>query len=715
MIRTTEPLWDRIKPLLSEIERPVRYLDHELNATTGQNVLVTPGLIRGLSGDVQDASVCCPENWSSDGNQKDRPAIGEAQTSGLTDIAFVYPDSYEIGQSNQAIAILYDIVRRLPGVNVERAFLPWVDMIVRLRELEIPLFTLESCRELAAFNLIGVTMPHELSYTNILELLDLAGIPLYAAERFEKDPLIIGGGPCAFNPEPIAPFFDAICIGEGEEVIVELIKAYQQAKACGAPRVEILRSFAAIDGVYVPCLNEARHVSPTVAPDFQNVAPDFQTVAPDFQNVAPDLIWGLEGDQQEDCVCPAETPSSVEIPSQIHQAAGNIITKRIIADLDALPVVQQPIVPYAELTHDRLNIEILRGCTRGCRFCQAGMIYRPVRERSADTIVRAVVEGLACTGYDEVSLTSLSSTDHSQIVEILHRLNHSLEGTGTRLSLPSQRLDAFGVEMARLVAGGERKTGLTFAPEAGTQRLRDIINKNVTERDLIDAVSCAFAAGWRRCKLYFMIGLPGETDEDIRGIVELSNRAYQAAKDAVPNEQRNNCRMGVSVAVFIPKAHTPFQWCGMVSNAEIQRRISVLRGARLHRGIDLHWHDPTTSLIEAVMSRGGRELACLVELAWRKGARFDAWTEQFNKTAWQEAAFELGIDLEAAAMHEFGFADALPWDHISCGVNRDYLADEYEKALAAVTTPDCSFGHCTSCGVCSECKAQIRLGGSSRG
>jgi len=619
MIKHTGSLWHRIEPLLGEVGRPVRYINHELCA-----------------------------------NSLGEAEAGTIETSSSTvDMAFVYPDVYEIGQSNQAIAILYDILRDVPDTNVERTFLPWLDMIALLREYDIPLFSLESYRELAAFDLVGITIPHELSYTNILEVLDLAHIPLYAKDRSEDAPLVIGGGPCVFNPEPFAPFFDAICIGEGEEAIIEMVESYRTSKICNASRAETLQALATIEGVYIPTIHNK-----------------------DNRNV--------------------------------------FITKRVLADLDKQAVVLRPIVPFTEVTHDRFTVEILRGCTRGCRFCQAGMTNRPVRERKADTIIRAVCDGLARSGYDEVSLTSLSSTDHSQIQELIYRLNQCLDGKGIRLSIPSQRLDSFGVEIAHLIASGEKKTSLTFAPEAGTQRLRDRINKNVSEQDLIEAIKRAYSMGWRRCKLYFMIGLPGETDDDVRGIAQLANLAYRTAKDAVPDNQRNNCRMSISVALFVPKAQTPFQWYGQISHQEALRRLGLIREAHLHRGIDLQWHDPAGSLIEAIMSRGGCELAPLIVEAWRLGARFDAWSEQFSFELWQRAADTLGIDLDVAAQRTYALDEALPWDHISSGVSKDYLICEYEQALNGVTTPDCSFEQCVSCGVCSACGVDISLGGPKR-
>lgn len=614
-------LWHRVEPLLRFVERPSRYINHEYNA---------------------------------------------AQSSESADykVTLLYPDTYEIGQANQALIILYQIIRDLQGCSVERSYLPWVDMMALMREKSIPLFSLESCSPVAAFDLVGITLPHEMAATNILEALDLAGIPLHSTQRGDSDPLVLAGGPGAFNPEPIACFFDAIAIGEGEELIVEVVEMHRQLKAQGANRQQILEALSSIEGIYVP------------------------------QFYAYDRLSGrLE--PQRDC-------------------AASAIRKRIVKDLDAVPVPTCPIVPYVDVAHDRLTVEILRGCTRGCRFCQAGMIYRPVRERKADTIINAIANGIACTGFEEVSLTSLSSTDHSQIAEILRRANNLLSGTAVGVSLPSQRLDAFGVEMAQLIAG-EKKAGLTFAPEAGTQRLRDIINKNVTESDLLSAVHHAYTAGWRRCKLYFMIGLPGETDEDIQGIANLANAAYLAAKDAVPDEQRGSVRMSVSVAVFVPKPQTPFQWMGQIALSEIQRRIELLKKSKLHKGIDLHWHDPATSLLEAALSRGGRETSQLIEAAWRGGATFDAWTERFNLDIWLDAARNCGVDLQALASRDYDCSGPLPWDHIECGVEKEYLFKEWQNAQAGVTTEDCSFASCTACGVCQDLDVQIALAGDHRG
>ena len=535
-------LWPRIEGLLRQagrsIERPARYLNHEWGCT-----------------------------YKPEASYR---------------FCMTYPDTYELGQANQAVRILCNCVNAVEGMAAERAFLPAADMCDLMRAEGVPAFSLESCAPVAEFDAVGITLPHELAATNVLEFLDLSGVALRSVDRKESDPMVFGGGPCAFNAEPYAPFFDAIMLGEGEESLPELLELHRRMKNEGATRAEMLHAMAKLPGVYVPSLydvleeNEAQRRGSWVVPRFDDVP-----------SVIEKRLW--EG----------------------------------FADSDAY---EPMIVPFTEVVHDRLNVEILRGCTRGCRFCQAGMMYRPVRERSADNIVSAVCRGLADTGYDEVSLTSLSSTDHSQIEQILRRLNRALEGKGISISIPSQRLDSFGVDMAELVAGGKRG-GLTFAPEAGTQRLRDVINKGVTEDDLFGAIDAAFAAGWRRCKLYFMIGLPTETDDDIKGIASLAQRAYDRAKKAVPENQRGNVRVSISCALFVPKAQTPFQWDGQISPEEAKRRIDLLRRSVKYRAVDVHWHEPDVSLVEAMMSRGGREVADVVETAWRAGARFDAWTD----------------------------------------------------------------------------------------
>ena len=610
--------WERLERVLARVERPARYIDSEWGAV------------------------------------RDRAAEYR--------VALAYPDTYEIGQANQALAILYQRLNAEEGFAAERVYVPWTDMAAEMRAEDIPLFSLESLTPVAEFDLLGITLPYELTYTNVLELLDLANVPLRAEHRTDDHPLVVGGGPCAYNPEPIAPFFDAVLIGEGEDAVLDIVRVHVAARASGASRREVLARLAAIPGVYVPSLYETAPGTPAVA-------------------------------QQE---APAR------------------VVKRAVADLAAHRPPLCGVVPYMDVVHDRVAIEVLRGCTRGCRFCQAGMVYRPVRERSADDVVREVMEGLACTGYDEVSLTSLSTTDHSQLEEVVRRLTSRLEGTGVTVSLPSLRVDAFSVAMARLLAAGGKLPGLTLAPEAGTQRLRDVINKNVAEEDLIDTVARAFSVGWRRVKLYFMIGLPTETDDDIAGIGDLVRRVLATAREAAGTD-RGSVRVAVSVSTFVPKAHTPFQWLGQAPLDEILRRQGLLRDAIPRKGVDLSWHDADVSLLESAMARGGREVAGAVEAAWRSGARFDAWTERFDLGLWHDAFSAAGLDVSSIAQREFGPAEVLPWDHISCGVSSEYLRSEYEQALAAARTPDCSFDGCTGCEVCPALGVDIVVGGERRG
>ena len=616
-VSVSSDLWPRVERLLAGIERPSRYIDHEWGAL-----------------------------------RRDDAAYR---------VALMYPDAYEIGMANQALQVLAARLQGLADVACERVFLPWVDMAAAMREAAVPLFTLESCTPVAEVDLLGITLSNELTYSNILEALDLAGIPLRAADRDETHPLVIGGGPSAHNPEPMAPFFDAILIGDGEEAILEIVATHRACIARGQGRAESVQALASIEGVYVPSL---------YAPD-----PDGRMVA------AP----------------PA--------PARVR--------RRVLADLDAYPAPVCPVVPYADVVHDRATVEVLRGCSRGCRFCQAGMVYRPVRERSADSIVRDAVAELACTGFEELSLTSLSTADHSQLEAVLRRLVARLEGTGTAISVPSLRVDSFTVPLARLLGDG-RKSGLTFAPEAGSQRLRDAINKNITEEEIVTAVEQAFTAGWRRVKLYFMVGLPTETDDDVRAIGALVQRVFTVAREATPKAERGGLRVAVSVSTFVPKAHTPFQWDGQVPIDEVRRRQSILRESMPHRGVELSWHDPSSSLLEAVLARGGREMADGIEAAWRAGARFDAWTEQFSLQRWLDAFSSVGIDAAAAASRPYAQDRPLPWSHIDSGLAEAFLRLERTRTDSATTTPDCTFEDCTGCGVCPGLGVDIALAGGGR-
>ncbi len=600
-----------LEPLLARVEKPSRYIDHEWGT---------------LSSPDADYRAC-----------------------------LVYPDTYEVGLPNQGIAILYNILNQQQGISCERGYVPWVDMADEMRHAGVPLLSLEGAAPLASFDVVGFHVPHEMACTNYLEAMDLAGIPFYASDRGEDDPLVIAGGPSVYNPEPLAPFFDAILIGEGEESIVEVCRAHQRLRDAGATREEILRGIAEVPGTYVPALYEVKHDETSTVHGY--------AVPREGERVPP------------------------------------VVYKRVVKDFGATDPVSQSVIPYAQLVHDRLSVEVLRGCARGCRFCQAGITYRPVRERSADQVVSAVMRGLAETGYDEVSLTSLSTTDHSCCEQILSRLNRRLEDTGISVSIPSQRLDSFGVDMALQVAG-EKKGGLTFAPEAGSQRMRDVINKGVTEEDLDRAVKAAFEAGWRRCKLYFMMGLPGERDEDIVAIAELADHVLELAREVVPKGQRGGISISISVSVFIPKASTPFQWCAQTPDDEVKRRQQLLLKSVKNRAVRVHYHDAETSLLEAVLSRAGRDMATVIEGAWRRGARFDAWTEQFSLARWEESAKECGIDLREIAQTPYDLDTVLPWEHVSPGVSRGFLQREYRRALAGETTADCTRSTCAGCGIC---------------
>lgn len=611
-----------LEPLLARVEKPSRYIDHEWGA---------------LSKKDADYRAC-----------------------------LIYPDTYEVGLPNQGIAILYNVLNKQEGISCERGYVPWVDMADAMREAGVPLLSLEGAAPIASFDVVGFHVPHEMACTNYLEAMDLAGIPFYSSERGEDDPIIIAGGPSVYNPEPLAPFFDAVLIGEGEESIVEVCREHQRLRDAGATREEILRGLARVPGTYVPSLYEIRYDEPCTAHGY---------AVPRAGEDVPEVVY-----------------------------------KRVVEDFGATDPLSQSVIPYAQLVHDRLSVEVLRGCARGCRFCQAGITYRPVRERSADQIVSAVTRGLAKTGYDEVSLTSLSTTDHSCCEQILSRLNHRLEDTGISVSIPSQRLDSFGVNMALQVAG-EKKGGLTFAPEAGSQRMRDVINKGVTEEDLERATRAAFEAGWRRCKLYFMMGLPGERDEDIVAIANLADHVLDIAREVVPKSQRGGISVSISVSVFIPKSSTPFQWCAQTPDDEVKRRQQLLLKSVKNRAVRVHYHDAETSLLEAVLSRAGRDMAPVIVDAWRAGARFDAWTEQFSLERWERAAKDNGVDLRRIAQTPFDLDMRLPWQHVSPGVSQGFLKREYRRALDGVTTPDCTRSSCAGCGICPTLHAENVLVG----
>jgi len=566
--------------------------------------------------------------------------------------ALAFPDVYEVGMSHLGLKILYDVLNRRPDTVAERVYAPWPDMEAEMRGGGIPLYTLESFRPVADFDVVGFTLQYELSYTNILNMLDLAGIPLLAAERDDRHPLVIAGGPCAFNAEPLADFIDFFMLGESEEAVDEVAAALTTWKTAGRPggRRGFLARAAAIPGVYVPAFY--------------------------------DVSYRADG-----------TLAAVE-PNTA--AAAPVINKRIVRDLEAAPYPTRPVVPYLEIIHDRIMLELFRGCTRGCRFCQAGVLYRPVRERRPETLLRLAQELVDNTGYSEISLTSLSSADYSCLRDVVRQLINRFRDQGVSVSLPSLRIDSFSIELANEVQK-VRKSGLTFAPEAGTQRLRDVINKGVTEADLEEAVGAAFRAGWSGVKLYFMIGLPTETDEDIRGIAALAHKVLDIYRAATG---RKGAKVTVSVSSFVPKPHTPFQWFGQDSVAELERKQHLLKSLFRDRSITFRYHDARVSYLEAVFSRGDRRLGRVLLAAWRGGAKFDGWTEHFRYDVWQEAFRQTGVDPDFYARRERNAAELLPWDHLSAGVDKSFLRREYEQALAARPAADCRRGECRACGVC---------------
>jgi radical SAM family uncharacterized protein len=561
-----------------------------------------------------------------------------------------YPDTYEVGQPNQGIQILYEILNERVTTLAERAYAPWTDLEERMRERGIPTFSLERHTPLWAFDVFAVTLPHELGHTNLLNLLDLGGVPHRSAERTEEDPIVLVGGHAAFNPEPLAPFIDAAVMGDGEEVVLEIDDVVRAAKRDGLARSELLRALADVEGVYIPALYEARYT------DDGRLA---RTVP-----VAPGL------------------------PS--------LVPKRTVQDLEEWPYPKRQIVPMTETVHERFSVEIFRGCTRGCRFCQAGMITRPVRERRPETVQRLVEEGVADTGFEEVGLLSLSSADHSAIGPIARALGDTYEGTVTSLSLPSTRVDAFNVTLSNELTRNGRRSGLTFAPEAGSERMRAVINKMVSEEDLLRTAEVAFSQGWRHIKLYFMVGLPTETDEDVTAIAELGIAVYRIAR---AHGKAN--KVTLSVGGFVPKPHTPFQWAPQDTPEEIRRKLTLIRQLiRSHDGIKLRTNDPEEGVIEGLLARGDRRVAEVVERAWRLGARFDGWHEVPTLPLWQQALIDTGRDLAWYSQRERGEDEVLPWDHLDSGLEKGWLWEDWEDARKAVQLDDCRWSPCYDCGVC---------------
>ncbi|MHB8466399.1 MAG: TIGR03960 family B12-binding radical SAM protein [Acidimicrobiales bacterium] len=595
-------LWPRIEPLLASVQKPARYIGCE----DGVRV----------------------------------PVHGPGKVAWL----LLYPDTYEIGLPNQGLQILYELLNERADAVAERAYAPWTDMEASLRSHRVPLFSLETHRAASMFDVLAFNLSAELVYTNVLNCIDLAGVPVRVADRRDSDPLVIAGGHCTYNPEPLADFVDVFVIGDGEEVIGEITEVIRDHKHA-EPREAVLRRLSHVPGVYVPSMYDVVYDGPSIV-----------AIAPRF----------------------ADVPAVVE--------------KRTIADLAAWPYPKTQLVPMTEVVHDRLNVEIFRGCTRGCRFCQAGMITRPVRERPAEQVRRMVADGLARTGYDEVSLTSLSSADYSHIDDVVG----GLCSENIAVSLPSLRVDAFTVGIASEIQK-VRRTGLTFAPEGGTWRMRKVINKLIREEDLYGAVESAFSQGWRRVKLYFLIGLPTETDEDVAAIAEL-------ARSCVAVGRRHNRAASVTASVggFVPKPQTPFQWARQDTAPELRHKVGILQDAvRRDRGVQLRWHDPKATLAEGIASRGDRRIGAVIEDVWRAGGTFQEWSEMFDLDRWTSAMARHGLSIDWYVHRDRPADEVLPWSHISAGLHPDFLWQDWQDALAEAVVQDCRWTPCYDCGACT--------------
>jgi len=582
-----------------------------------------------------------------------------AVTKKLDDIdvrfAMCFPDVYEIGMSHLGIQILYDMFNRRDDVWCERVYSPWVDLDKVMREEKIPLFALESQDPVRDFDFLGITIQYEMCYTNILQVLDLACIPLHAKDRTEKDPIVIGGGPCAYNPEPIAEFFDMFYIGEGETVYDELLDTYKENKKNGGSRMDFLEKACQIDGIYVPMFYDVTY--------------------------------------HEDGTIDQFFPVNKHAPSVIH--------KQVVMDVTNTTYPQAPIVPYIKVTQDRVVLEVQRGCIRGCRFCQAGMLYRPTRERDVETLKQYAYNMLKNTGHEEISLSSLSTSDYSELKELVTFLIDNFKNKGINISLPSLRIDAFSLDVMSQVQD-IRKSSLTFAPEAGSQRMRNVINKGLTEEDIISGAGQAFEGGWNKVKLYFMLGLPTETEEDMEAIAVLADKVARRYYE-IPKDQRNGkCQITASSSFFIPKPFTPFQWAPMLNHEDYIERAAIVKHAFLNqlnkKSLRYNWHDAEVSVLEGVFARGDRKIASVIEEAYRMGCIYDSWSEQFDNDKWMRAFDNTDIDIGFYNLRERGEDEVFPWDFIDIGVTKKFLRREWDRAMKGEVTPNCRM-QCSGCGV----------------
>ena len=567
-----------------------------------------------------------------------------------------FPDVYEIGMSHLGIQILYDMFNRRDDVYCERVYSPWMDLDPIMREQKIPLFAVESQDPIKKFDFLGITIQYEMCYTNILQVLELSQIPLHAEDRTEEDPIVIGGGPCTYNPEPIAPFFDLFYMGEGEVVYFDLIDRYKEIKARGGSRKEFLEQAAQIPGIYVPGFYDVTY--------------------------------------KEDGTIEAMTPNNPHAPQTV--------SKQLVMDMSDTWYPEKPVVPYLRATQDRVVLEIMRGCIRGCRFCQAGMVYRPVRERSLEELKRLARTMLKSTGHEEISLSSLSSSDYTKLEGIVNFLIDEFDGKGVNVSLPSLRIDAFSLDVMSKVQD-VKKSSLTFAPEAGSQRLRNVINKGLTEENILNGSAEAFKGGWNRVKLYFMLGLPTETVEDMQGIAELSEKVAEVYYDTVPKEQRHGkVQVTASTSFFVPKPFTPFQWAPMCTKEQFLERASIVNHRMKEmlnkKSLRYNWHEADVTVLEGVLARGDRKVAAVIEEAYRNGAIYDSWSEYFNNDIWMKAFETCGVDIDFYTTRERSLDEVFPWDFIDAGVTKDFLKREWANAQAETVTPNCRM-RCSGCGV----------------